>query len=431
MRQLRKYLSISGLLSGVRQTFLRVSERCIKQKRNIKIVDCLMGGVAIFGLKFPSLLQYDTQKRHLTIEKNLKKLYGVGKAPSDTYLREELDQLEPKQVRPAFKKIWSYLQRGKALVPYVYWKNYYLISIDGTGQFSSDSIFCKNCCVKHHKNGKTSYYHQMLGAVLLHPDRREVIPLAPEPIIKSDGSTKNDCERNAGKRLLNHIRREHPHLKMIITEDGLSSNGPHIQLLKELDMRFILGAKPEDHAFLFDWVNHSKVETFEKIEQEGVHKRYRWLNRVPLNEAQFDCEVNFLEYWETGLNGKQLHWSWVTDIPLDLNTLDVVMRGGRARWKIENETFNTLKTQGYHFEHNFGHGENQLCSVMTMLMMLSFLIDQVQALASELFRQARLRGGSKQTLWESMRVLFQFFEWESWERLFITIAERLSLPNTG
>lgn len=270
MNHLRKYLSISGLLSGIHQTFSRVSEPGYKQKRRIKIVDSLMSAVAIFGLKFPSLLQYDIQKRYPAIEKNLKKLYKVEQAPSDTYLREELDQLDPASIRPAFKKIWSYLQRGKALASYIYWEKNYLIAIDGTGQYHSDEIFCKNCCIKHHQNGKTSYYHQMLGAVLLHPNCREVIPLAPEPIIRSDGNTKNDCERNAAKRLLNPIRREHPHLKIMITEDSLSSNGPHVQLLKDLDMRFILGAKPADHTFLFDWINHSNPEIFEKIEQNGV-----------------------------------------------------------------------------------------------------------------------------------------------------------------
>ena len=78
----------------------------------------------------------------------------------------------------------------------------------------------------------------MLGAVLVHPDRREVIPLAPEPIVKGDGDTKNDCERNAAKRLLSDLRREHPHLKVLIVEDGLASNFPHLSLLDSLNMQY-------------------------------------------------------------------------------------------------------------------------------------------------------------------------------------------------
>ncbi len=298
-----------------------------------------------FGLKWPSLLKYDEERRDTPIKRNLQRLYHVKQAPSDTYLREELDHLEPKKLRPAFKKILADVQRGKVLKHYEYWNRHYLIALDGTGQYQSDHVFCQNCCEKHHGD-KVSYYHTMLGAVLLHPNRREVIPLAPEPIVKSDGNTKNDCERNAAKRLLSDIRREHPHLKMIITEDGLASNGPHIRLLKDLNMRFILGAKPTDHTFLFDWISHSAVETLEKIDQEGTRRVYRWLNGAPLNETQFDLEVNFLEYWEHRPDGHQWHFSWVTDIPLNPGTIEIVMKGGRARWKIENETFNTLKNQG-------------------------------------------------------------------------------------
>ena len=127
---------------------------------------------------------------------------------------------------------------------------YYLLSVDGTGYFSSKQVHCTQCCEKHHRNGQITYYHQMLGAVLVHPDESEVIPLAPEPILKQDGSKKNDCERTAAKRLLEDIRREHPHLKLMVVEDGLASNGPHIQLLQSLDMRFILGRRRVTMVFI-------------------------------------------------------------------------------------------------------------------------------------------------------------------------------------
>lgn len=424
--RLRKHLSTSELISTIYRSFLKIPEPGIKEraKREIKIVDCLMSGLAIFGLKWPSLLQYDEDRRETPIKRNLRRLYHVEQAPSDTYLREELDELNPQKIHPAFKKIFAALQRGKVLKAYEYWNHYYLVALDGTGQYQSDHVFCENCCEKHHE-GQVSYYHYMLGAVLLHPDRREVIPLAPEPIVKADGHTKNDCERNAAKRLLADIRREHPHLKMIITEDSLSSNGPHIRLLKELNMRFILGVKPGDHTFLFDWISHSRVDSLEKIESDGTRRVYHWLNGAPLNEEQFDLEINFLDYEEYDRDGVQRHhFSWVTDIPLDVSTVEVVMRGGRARWKIENETFNTLKNQGYHFEHNFGHGRKQLCSVLTLLMMLAFLVDQVQALCDIFFQKARKRRRLQRSLWEYMRACFDFWEWDSWESYYEKIAYR-------
>ena len=91
------------------------------------------------------------------------------------------------------------------------------------------------------------------------------------------------------------------------------------------------------------------------------------------------------------------------------------MRAGRARWKIENETFNTLKNQGYQFEHNFGHGKKHLSVVFALLMMLAFLVDQVQQAACPLFQAVLAKVGSKKRLWEKMRTLFFSLSFECME----------------
>ena len=127
---------------------------------------------------------------------------------------------------------------------------------------------------------------------------------------------------------------------------------------------------------MYDWVDATPgVETVEVTDEAGVRHWFRYLNGVPLNDAHFELEVNFLEYWERRPNGKEQHFAWVTDLPIKESTVMELMRAGRARWRIENETFNTLKNQGYSFEHNFGHGEKQLSTVFAYLMMLAFLID--------------------------------------------------------
>ena len=150
------------------------------------------------------------------------------------------------------------------------------------------------------QTGEVTYQHQMLAAVLMHPDHREVIPLAPEPIEKQDGSEKNDCERNAAKRLLRRIRQEHPHLKLIVVEDGLASNAPHIRELQELNMHFILGAKPGDHSFLFD-AGARRVgggPGDDDLLDRGGRSccEIAFINGVPLNESNQDLRVNWLQY---------------------------------------------------------------------------------------------------------------------------------------
>ena len=203
-----------------------------------------------------------------------------------------------------FKDIFREVQRGKALEPYVFLDGYYLVAGDGTQYFKSEKIHCKKCLTKKHKNGQVSYSHQMYAGCIIHPSLKPVIPLAPEPIQNSDGSTKNDCERNASGRFLERLRRNHPKMKFIITEDGLSSNAPHIKKIQSLGMKFILGAKPGDHKYLYDLVNVLDLKTLERTFYDGKKvirrktQRIRYVNDVPLNASNRDLKVNFLELEE-------------------------------------------------------------------------------------------------------------------------------------
>lgn len=420
----RQSVSIPGLLKMTRQIFEQISDS--KSSSSIPLADHLMSGLAIFGLKYPSLLQFDQDRNVDLTRSNLKTLYGIKQAPSDTYLRERLDEVAPASLRKNYTQLLQVLQRGKGLEGFAYLDNHYLLSLDGTGYFSSNEIHCDQCGEKHHRDGRVSYYHQLLGAVLVHPDHKEVFPLAPEPILKQDGSTKNDCERNAAKRFLNDTRREHPHMKFIVIEDALASNAPHIKLLQALNYRYLLGAKQTDHKFLFDWVdNTSTTITHEQIDEKEVVHRFRYLNNAPLNDANFELEINFLEYWEIKPTGRTTHFSWVTDIPITQDNLMQLMRGARARWKVENETFNTLKNHGYHFEHNFGHGYHHLSTVMVHLMMLAFLIDQIQQRCCGLFNRALDKAKSKLRFWQKIRNLFQSFLIPHWEAMYLGIANEL------
>ena len=420
----RQSLSIPGLLKNTRQVFERIPD--YKSGSSISLADHLMSGLAIFGLKYPSLLQFDQDRNVDLTRSNLTSLYGIKQAPSDTYLRERLDEVDPRYLRKNYTQLLQSLQRGKGLEGFSYLDNHYLLSLDGTGYFSSADTHCDQCCEKHHRDGRVTYYHQLLGAVLVHPECKEVFPLAPEPILKQDGASKNDCERNAAKRFLSDTRREHPHMKFIVIEDALASNAPHIKHLQSLNYRYLLGAKQTDHKFLFDWVDHtSTTSTHEQVDEKGVIHRFRYLNHVPLNDSNFEVEVNFLEYWEIKPNGKSTHFSWVTDIPVTADNLMPLMRGARARWKVENETFNTLKNHGYHFEHNFGHGYHHLSTVMVHLMMLAFLIDQIQQRCCVLFNRALGNAKSKIRFWQKIRNLFQSFLIPHWEAMYLGIANEL------
>lgn len=400
------------------------------------IEKCLLGAVAMFSLKFPSLLQFDQSREDKIIRHNLRTLFCVEDVPSDTYIRKVLDQVEIKDIRRSYVDLFRELQKGKKLEKFRILNGVYLVPIDGTQHFSSHEIRCENCCEKHHRNGSTTYHHNLLAAAIVKPGLNAVIPFCPEPILKQDGEVKNDCEQVALKRLLLNLRREHPHLRMMVTLDGLYSNAPVIQLLKELNFNYIIVAKSSDHQHLFNEVESSeKTKVIKYTDSKGTIHRYEYVNGVALNASNPDVKVNFLQYIEIKDGKKETYFSWVTDTEINEQNIKELVKAGRARWKIENETFNTLKNQGYQLEHNFGHGYKNLSSVFSLLMMLAFFIDQIQLIGSIKFQNALKSAKSKVRLWFKMRSLFCNFLIKSWDDLLQSIAFKhkssLLIPDTG
>jgi len=424
MQDTRKYFSQDYLITLIRNIFTKgLKQEVSKEKNHITKVDCLMSALAMFSFKFPSMLQFDEKyKIELPLKQNIHNLFGVNVVPSDTRMRERLDLIDPAIIRRAFTRIFALLQRGHILDHFRFLERYYLISIDGTGYFSSPSIHCEQCCIKEHKDGQKTYYHQMLSAALVHPQQKVVYPFAPEPILKQDGVEKNDCERNATKRWLVDFRREHPHLGVVIVADGLSSNQPFIELLQKYNMHFILVCQEKDHKYLLDWINNGDKQDAPIIEvQDGkINRRYQYMHDVPLNSSH-KVNVNVLRYWEIK-GGKSSQWMWVTDIKIDKNNVKQIMQGGRARWRIENETFNTLKNQGYNFEHNYGHGYKYLSTMLAYLMLLAFFIDQVLQSVNKRYCTALEHVRAKRVLWEDMRSLLRTFIIPSFESMYEAIT---------
>ena len=431
-KSFRKYLSMPGMLNIVRKCFDRIPDPVIS--RGITLSDCLMTGVGVFNLKMTSMRKFDKLIRldeSSVPAKNFRSLFGVKRVPSSTWVRERLDDVDPRSLRPNFTKVFAALQRGKVLEDWTVFGGYYLVAIDGTGVRTSFKIKCDKCCVKNHSNGTTEYFHQMLGAAVIHPDHKEVFPFAPEPIRKEDGASKNDCERNAAKRLLDDFRREHPHLRTIAVEDALASNGPHIKYLKDKGFRFILGAKPGDHKPLFSKFEASESRKSWKTRDKktGTIHQFEWDIGLPLNNSNLDLKINMLKYKETKKNGETTRFSWVTDLPLNRKTVMSIMLAGRRRWAIENETFRTLKNpNGYKIEHNYGHGKNHLADVLPTLAMLAFLFDQIQQHCCGLFQKARSYQICNAYLWERMRSLLLNFRIRDWRTFYLAMSRVITKP---
>ena len=140
--------------------------------------------------------------------------------------------------------------------------------------------------------------------------------------------------------------------------------------------------------------------------------------------------MDFLEVSEPHFPNGERSFTWILDPLLGLrrDRAEAFMWAGRSRWKIENETFNTLKNQGYQFEHNFGHGHHNLSVVLAMLMMLAFLVDQTQELCCPLFAAALEKCNSKRALRERIREIFHQFEVESMQVIYEAVLSNGKPP---
>lgn len=378
----------------------------------------------MFSLKDGSLLQFD-QKRHDQVRRhNLNTLFGVDNAPCDTHLRTVCDEIDPALLRPVFQDIHQECQRQGILEAYRFLGKY-LVSIDGTGIFSSSEVCCSDCCSKHHKDGRIEYYHQLLAAAIVHPAKNTVLPLCPEAITRQDGHQKNDCEHNASKRLIPWLVEDYPRREFIVLQDALSCNGPHLKMLKNHGLSYIITAKPAANSLLLNSVLNGLADGSTRelhgMTATGHRCGYRYANNVPLNYEHTDLRVNFIDYWEDRPDGTTFIYACVTDIALTAENVADVVKAGRSRWKVENETFNTLKNLGYNLEHNYGHGQKHLSTVLALLMMLAFLIDQIQEACCPYFQAARNRFHSRKSLWEKMRSLFNEYLIEDWTDFFTAI----------
>ena len=286
-KKVRKQLNADSIFATIREDFKRIPENRGANSK-ISLADALMSGLAMFQLKDQSLLAFD--KRRQTEPENLHTVFGIGNIPCDSQMRAILDPVDLSALRAPFRSVFRALQRGKSFEKMTFIDDHYLLSGDGTGFYSSENVSSPYCMGKKQKNGKTLYYQQMYAAAIVHPEHKEVIPVFPEMITQQDGANKNDCERNAAHRFYKEFRREHPHLKVVVVEDALASNGPHIRDLERLNLRYILGAKPGDHKYLFAQLQQlekdkqvHEVKCIDTTERKKVHL-FTFAKQLPLNK---------------------------------------------------------------------------------------------------------------------------------------------------
>ena len=425
----RSSISMDGEIKALQEVFAGVEDNRGSNSSH-KLHDIIMCGFAMFSLKYSSLLDFNSPSE---IEKeNLKKIYGIDSVCSDTQLRRVLDTIDPGFLRDLFPKQFVTLQKTGLLEEFGYKigsLTYHIVSCDGVQHFSSKRISCDCCLKKEHRDGSISYHHNMLAAVLVHPEKREVFILDIEPITRQDGSAKNDCERNAAKRLQQNMAKNYEkHQKdcnFLLTEDALYANAPHIADLMASKFDYILNVKPDSHKTHFSYIEgkrkRKELKTHTFIEG-GITHSFEYVNNALLCASSPNLRVNFIQYTQIDKKGKKTTFTWISNIVINKNKLMPLMRAARARWKIENETFNTLKNLGYHFEHNYGHGKDHLSTMFAYLMLYAFYLDQLIQACSRTFSKIEKKIVTKIKLWGYLKAIFQTTYCSSIENIYKIIA---------
>ena len=443
MRPIEK-LTFEAIVGRLRSQFESLERQEKSASYDYRLSDLLMSGFAMLFFQDPSLLAFQERMLQKHQRCNLQTMFGVRLVPKQTQLRARLDEVSAEGVRLLLPAIFEQVRRTGWTRE---WRTevsagaetaaYYVMALDGSDYFSSAALHCQSCLVRKDASGELHYRHTVVAGTLVKSGKRLILPLDAEVCSPQDGSEKQDCELQAGKRLVRRVRREHPFLALIVTGDDLYSHVPFVEECAGARLHYVLVAKPDSHKELWEWV--------EELEQmhETVHVRWqvgpacqrkfyqaRIARAVPLR-ADEQVSVQFVEVWERDQAGDVLyHNSWVTDLEVTEQNVSEIVSIGRAKWKIENEQFNIQKNGGYHLKHNFGHGKRNLSAVFYYLNLLAYLVHTLLERGDREFQRARATVRSRTRFWEELRTLMRRLLWESWHHLmeFVGNEEQASAP---
>jgi hypothetical protein len=424
---LSDYCSFDHVYNNVVTPFLTSLDDQRAFNQSYGLADCLKAAFSIFSLKAPSMYQFRQMAQ--AEEHNLHTIYGVGSIPEDTAFREVLDGVDPACLREGFVRLFGHFSaRTDLACRYHAWRDFTVVSVDGVEHFCSKKVSCPHCLTRNHRDGSTTNYHSMLSAAIVHPDRAEVFPLDHEPIVKADGAIKNDCERNAIHRLLENFQRAYSQLNTIFVLDALYACAPVITKLNQTDnWRYVISTKEVGNKHLFTQFDErnevGKVKWLVQKDDQGRQWEIGYANGLELNASSADIKVNLVFARSTDKRGKEVVYSFLTDIKLTKKNVVRILSIGRSRWKIENETFNTLKNQGYQFKHNYGHGKKNLCTIMAYSMMMAFWVDQLQQAANQPFQKLVAGLKTRVKLWDAMRAVVKILPVDNMKQLFLQVAE--------
>jgi hypothetical protein len=329
---------------------------------------------------------------------------STHKTPHPDTLGNLLKKLSPKELSKIRHKIIARLIRMKCLAPFRLLDLYYMIAIDGTGHVTYKERHCSHCLTKE-KDGKVLYYyHNVLEAKIV-TENGLALSVETEFIENTTRYTKQDCELKAFYRLVKRLKRQFPQLKICLLLDSLYVADPVFKIIDKYSWKYIItfkeGSMPKTYE---EYLSLKSLQTDNKaeIKNEDTTQSYGWVNGISYRGPVFDV----LECSESKTNGKgeilNTRFVWVTNLLVSKNNFKKIARGGRLRWKIENEGFNTQKNRGYNLEHSYSKNE--------VAMKNYYLLLQIAHTISQLMEKGLLKDKIEKVFGSITNVFFKLLE---------------------
>ena len=436
-------LTLDDITKQIRRTFAQFTDPRKGKNTSYTMVDAGLSAFSVFFMQSPSFLEYQRSLDQWLGKNNAQTLFGVHDIPSDHPLRHRLDATEPGQVKPLFSYLFNALNQAGVVETSRSVNQTLRLAFDGTEYFSSHTIHGPNGSTRHHANGSVTDGHTALTPVRVKPGLDQVIPLAPELVRPQDGAEKQDGELNAAKRWLADGGGASSPLGVTLLGDDRYGHEPFCRDALNRGFDFILVCQPASHPIGSEWVDvldrGGAVRTVVRRRWTGQRRDIdpdRYAPAIPLRDGDDALLVNGGELTTTDASGNvRYHNTFVTNLALDDRKVLEVVAAGRGRWKIENENHNTLKTKGYHFEHNDGHGQRYWSSGLASLIILAFLVHTVLEWMDDQYQLLRQKLPSRQRWFSDIRTLTSDLCFESWDALMTFMLQSFEpaplQPETG
>jgi Transposase DDE domain len=418
--------SLSALLTSLRRCCEALPDlRRPGPNTRYAMADFGLAAFSVFFMQSPSFLAHQRHLERGQGRSNCQTLFGMAAIPCDNQIRAMLDPVDPSRFFPVVADVVGELERTAGLKEFRRLDGRILIALDGTEYFRSNRLHCAHCSSRA-RGGKTEYFHTMLSAVVVAPGHQRVVPLEPEFIVPQDGHDKQDCESRAARRWLDQHAGRYARFDPVYLGDDLYARQPVCEAVRAANGHFLFVAKPSSHATIEAYLTGVELPVHTERVKRGRERftsTYRWLCDVPLRGDGKAMSVNWLMIEIANPKGAVTYRnSFITDLPVARDTVAELAACGRARWKIENETFNVLKTRGYNLGHNFGHGQRNLSAVLATLNLLAFACHTVCELAETTWNQAVQRIGARRRFFEHLRTLTVYLVFLTWDDLLATIV---------